>query len=82
VQTFDVRLLDAGANRLPVLARVRPLMRRPPAECLALVEAGAIVARDLIRPEAEALAAALRALGALVEIQVSKCGCSGADPTA
>jgi ribosomal protein L7/L12 len=72
MQVFDVRLLDIGPNRLPVLARVRPLLDRPPAECRELLDAGNIlVASGLVRDKALNLASELEQLGAHVEIEVS-----------
>ena len=76
-QRFEVKLMDTGPDRLPVLARARPLMGLPPGECRSAIEAGpTIVARCLGRAEAEDLATELRWLGATAEIAICGCGCS------
>src|SRR5688500_3538675 len=78
-QAFKVRLTAIGPNRLPVLARIRPLLGLPSARCRSLAEAGGlVVARDLMRGEAEHLAAELRALGSTATVAIC-CGCGCSD---
>ncbi len=76
MQMFEVRLLVIGANPLPVLARIRPLLGRPPAESLDLARRGSLaIATNLLRTEAEDMAAMLRGMGAEAEIVVCDDGC-------
>lgn len=76
-QRFEVRLLDAGSNRLSIMARVRPLLGVSPQQCRSLVEAGhLVVVRDHLRDSAEGLAAEMRRLGARAEVAICSCGCS------
>jgi hypothetical protein len=70
---YGVRLTAPGPNRLAVLARVRPILGRPPAEVRAALDGGGpvLLAIDVGLPAAEGMAEDLRRLGASVEIFVS-----------
>jgi hypothetical protein len=70
---FGVRLTDCGSDRVSVLARIRPLVQRPPAEVKAAAVRGEqmVVVLDVCRSSAEELAAELRRLGAVAEVFVS-----------
>jgi len=72
-QAFGVRLLECGPNRLAVLAIVRPLLGRPPAEVKAAITGGQPVeiAIDIGRDAATDMAEELRQLGAKAEVFVS-----------
>lgn len=68
-QEFDVRLLDIGQERVPVLAIVRPLIGLPADACRRFVDAGGpVVFQNLSYSAATRLAAQLRNLGATVDI--------------
>lgn len=70
---FGVRVIACGPNPLTVIAKVRPLLQRPPAEVRAAVLSGEplVVAIDVGRSSAESLAAELQRIGATAEVFVS-----------
>lgn len=72
-QAFGVRPLECGPNRLAVLAIVRPLLSRPPAEVKAAITGGPPVeiAIDIDRDAAFGMAEELRQLGAKAEVFIS-----------
>ena len=75
-QLFQLALLDAGANRLAVIARIRPLLNLPPSECLSRIDSGpVVVAQNLNLFAAERLESELRNLGAAAKIAICECGC-------
>ena len=67
---YGVRLTSCGPNRLAVLARVRSLVRQPPAAVKAAVDSGrpVVVAAEVGRSAAEELVAMVRRPGATAEI--------------
>jgi ribosomal protein L7/L12 len=71
-QAFNVRLKAVGTNRVQVLAEVRQRSGLGAEEFRRLADAGdLIVAEDISRNKAIALAGRLRDLGAQVEIELS-----------
>lgn len=86
--SYGIRLRAPGPNRLEVLAYIRPILGRPPAEVKAALDCGEpfLLAIDISRWDVERMAKSLRRLGAIFEIFVSEpcpsqdCDC-GAKPS-
>ena len=66
---FDVKLVDAGANKIAVIKEVRGATGLGLAESKALVEGNGVVKSGVSKDEAEELKKKLEAAGAKVEVK-------------
>lgn len=66
---FDVKLADAGANKIAVIKEVRGATGLGLAESKALVESNGVVKSGVSKDEAEELKKKLEAAGAKVEVK-------------
>lgn len=66
---FDVKLVDAGANKIAVIKEVRGATGLGLAESKALVEGNGVVKSGISKDEAEELKKKLEAAGAKVEVK-------------